>query len=50
MEKFEELEDWNDLQAAKASKAETRRAGGPIPWRTFKRELELRQQTNALHR
>jgi prevent-host-death family protein len=50
MEKFEELEDWNDNQAAEASDRETKRNGGPIPWRTFKREMKLRQRTDALHR
>jgi prevent-host-death family protein len=50
MEKFEELEDLNDIQAAKASDRETKKAGGPILWSTFKRELKLRQRTDALHR
>ncbi len=49
MEKFEELEDWNDIQAAKASDRETKKAGGPIPWSTVKRELKL-GRTNGLHR
>ncbi len=50
MEKFEELEDWNDIQAAKASDRETKRNGGPIPWRVFKRDMMLRQRNDALHR
>jgi prevent-host-death family protein len=50
MEKFEELEDWNDIQAAEASERETKRNGGPIPWRTIKREMKLRQRTDAVHR
>ncbi|HXN85997.1 MAG TPA: type II toxin-antitoxin system Phd/YefM family antitoxin [Candidatus Binataceae bacterium] len=50
MEKFEELEDWNDIQAAEASERETERTGGPIPWRTIKREMKLRRPTDAVHR
>jgi prevent-host-death family protein len=50
MEKFQELEDWNDIQAAKAADRETRKAGGPIPWSTVKRELKLGQRTNGLQR
>ena len=50
MEKFQELEDWNDIQAAEASERETKRNGGPIPWRTIKREMKLRQRTDAVHR
>lgn len=50
MEKFEELEDWNDIQAAEASDRETKRNGGPIPWRMIKRELKLRPRTDAVHR
>ena len=42
MEKFEELEDWNDIQAAEAAERETKKAGGPIPWDRVKRELNLR--------
>src|ERR1700736_5655713 len=50
MEKFQDLEDWNDIQAAEPSDKETKRDGGPIPWRTFKRELKPRQRTDALRR
>jgi prevent-host-death family protein len=48
MEKFEELEDWNDIQAAEAAEKETKRNGGPIPWETVKRELKLGQPTDAV--
>jgi prevent-host-death family protein len=37
LEKFQELEDWNDIRASEASGGETKRNGGPIAWRTFKR-------------
>ena len=50
MEKFEELEDWNDIQSAKASDRENEKAGGPIPWSVVKRELKLGQRANGLHR
>jgi prevent-host-death family protein len=50
MEKFQELEDWNDIQAAKASDRETKRNGGPIAWRVFKRDMMLRQRDDALPR
>ncbi|HLI80261.1 MAG TPA: type II toxin-antitoxin system Phd/YefM family antitoxin [Candidatus Binataceae bacterium] len=47
MEKFQELEDWNDVAAAKAADRETKKAGGPIPWRTVERELKLRRTHDA---
>jgi prevent-host-death family protein len=49
MEKFQELEDWNDVQAAKASDAEARRTGGAKTLDTVLRELGLRQRSNAIH-
>src|SRR5580700_10612777 len=49
MEKFEELEDWNDTKAAEAAIRETKRDGGPIPWSVVKREMKLRRQSNAVH-
>ncbi len=42
MAKFEELEDWNDIQAAKAADRETKRHGGYVPLETVLRELGLR--------
>jgi prevent-host-death family protein len=50
MEKFEELEDLNDIRAAKAADRETKRLGGPIPWETVKREMGLRLRADAAHR
>jgi len=50
MEKFEELEDWNDVQAAEAAEEETRRNGGPIPWETVKHELKLGPPIDAVFR
>ena len=41
MEKFQELEDWNDIQAAKAADRETKRHGGYVPLDTVLRELGL---------
>jgi prevent-host-death family protein len=35
MEKFQELEDWNDLPAAKAADRETKRHGGYVPLDTY---------------
>jgi prevent-host-death family protein len=49
MEKFEELEDWNDTKAAEAAIRETKRNGGPIPWSVVKREMKLRRRTDAVH-
>ncbi len=49
MEKFEELEDWNDIQAAKASDAEARRTGGAKTLDAVIRQLGLRQHSNAIH-
>lgn len=49
MEKFQELEDWNDIRAAEAAERETRRAGGPIPWEKVKRELNLHRRNDALY-
>ena len=42
MEKFEELEDWNDIKAAEAAERETRKNGGYVPLDTVIRELGLR--------
>jgi prevent-host-death family protein len=46
---FERLEDRMDNEAADAAEAETRKNGGPIPWETVKREMNLRQPTDAVH-
>ena len=50
LEFFEALEDRMDLKAAAASDREAKRKGGTIPWHTVKRELRLRQRTDAPHR
>jgi prevent-host-death family protein len=42
LEFFERLEDRMDNEAADAAEEETRKNGGPIPWETVKRELNLR--------
>ena len=42
LEFFERLEDRIDAAAARRADAETRKSGGPIPWETVKRELNLR--------
>ena len=48
LEFFERLEDRMDSEAADAAEAETKKSGGPIPWETVKRELNLRQSTDAI--
>jgi prevent-host-death family protein len=50
LEFFERLEDRMDNEAAEASEAETQKSGGPVPWATVKRELNLGRPTDAVFR
>jgi len=49
MEKFEELEDWNDLQAAKAAERDIKK-NGTVPLEVVVRELGLDDERDGVHR
>jgi prevent-host-death family protein len=49
MEKFEELEDWNDIQAAKAAERDIKKHG-TVPLEVVVRELGLNDERNGLRR
>jgi prevent-host-death family protein len=49
MEKFEELEDWNDIQAAKAALRDVKK-NGTVPLEIVVQRLGLDDDRNGVHR
>ena len=49
MEKFEELEDWNDIQAAKAALRDVKK-NGTVPLEIVVQRLGLDDEHNGVHR